>query len=48
MASRLALVVEAGEHLGGIHADLHNLESHAPTDGLKLFRQVNGTHSTFA
>ena len=45
---RLALVVEAGQHLGGIHPELHNLKSHAPANGLKLFGQVNGAHTPFA
>ena len=45
---RLALVVEAGEHLGGIHAELHNLESHAPANGFTLFGQINGAHPPFA
>ena len=45
---RLALVVEAGEHLAGVHAELHNFESHAPANGLALLGQVNGAHTPFA
>jgi hypothetical protein len=44
----LALVVEAGQHLGGIHAKLHNFKSHAPANRLKLLCQVNGAHTPFA
>ena len=45
---RLALVVEAGDHLGCIHAELHNFQSHAPANGLKLFGEINGAHTAFA
>src|SRR5262249_42220362 len=45
---RLALVIKTGEHLGGVHAQLHNFESHAPANGLELLRQVYGAHASFA
>ena len=45
---RLTLVVEAGQHLGRIHAELHNFKSHPPVNGLKLFGQVNRAHAAFA
>ena len=45
---RLALVVEAGQHLGGIHTELHNLKSHTPANGLALLGQVHGAHAAFA
>jgi hypothetical protein len=44
---RLALVVEAGQHLSGVHSEFHNFESHTPANGLKLFRQVYGAHASF-
>jgi len=44
---RLALVVEPGQHLGRVHAELHNLKRHVPANGLKLFGQVHGAHAPF-
>src|SRR5205814_7156228 len=45
---RLALVVKAGEHLAGVHAELHNLEGHTPANGFTLLGQVNRAHTAFA
>ncbi len=45
---RLALVMEAGQDLGGIHADLHHLKSHAPANGFTLLGEINGAHAPFA
>ena len=43
----LPLVVKAGEHLGRVHSELHNFESHTPADGLELFGQIDGAHAPF-
>jgi len=45
---RLTLVIEAGEHLGGVHARLHDLERHAPANGLALFGEIDSAHAPFA
>ena len=44
---RLALVVEPGEHLRGVHAELHNLQSHIPANRFTLLRQIHGAHAAF-
>jgi hypothetical protein len=43
-----ALVVEAREHLGSIHAELHDLERHPAANGLALLGQIHRAHATFA
>ena len=45
---RLALVVEAGEHLAGVHPELHDLEGDAPANGFTLLGEVHGAHAAFA
>jgi hypothetical protein len=45
---RLALIVEAGQYLGGVHAELHNLKGDPPANWLKLLGQVHSAHPPFA
>src|SRR5262249_21407708 len=45
---RLPLVVKASQHLRGIHARLHDLEGHVPTNGLELLGEVDTAHPSFA
>jgi hypothetical protein len=44
---RLALVVETGQHLRGVHPELHNFKGDLPANGLHLFGQINGSHTAF-
>src|SRR5205814_8953994 len=44
----LALVAKAGEHLAGVHTELHNFESHTPANGFKLLGEINGAHTALA
>ena len=45
---RLAFLVEAGEHLRGIQAELHDLERHAPANGFTLLGEIDRPHPPFA
>ena len=45
---RLALVGEAGEHLGGVHPELDDLERHAPANGFTLLGEIHRAHTPFA
>jgi hypothetical protein len=45
---RLALVVEAGEYLTGVHPELYYFEGYVASDGIALFGQVHGSHTAFA
>ena len=44
----LALGLEAGDHLGGVHAQFDDLERHLPPYRLVLLGEVNDPHAAFA
>jgi hypothetical protein len=45
---RLALGLEAGDDLPGVHAQLDDFDGHLAADRLLLLRQVDGTEPTLA
>src|SRR5262249_50944948 len=44
----LALVVEARQHLAGVHAELYDFQSDLPPDRFGLPGEVNGSHAPLA
>jgi hypothetical protein len=44
----LAFLLEARDHLLGIHAELDNLQRDTPLDGLQLLRHPDNSESAFA
>ncbi len=44
----LALGLEAGDHLLGVHPELDDLQGHPPADGLLLLGQVDDGESALA
>ncbi len=44
----LAFMIESGQHLLRVHAQLHHLQSYAPADRFGLLGEVDRPHASFA